>query len=68
MLLKKRYSDDEIPLVYFEKSAQDETRTHMPLPALPPQSSVSTNFTTCANAKKCPEQGLNLHVVANTSP
>ena len=28
--------------------AQNETRTHTPLPALPPQSSVYTNFTTCA--------------------
>ena len=28
--------------------AQDQTRTDTPLPALPPQSSVSTNFTTCA--------------------
>jgi hypothetical protein len=36
--------------------AQDETRTHTPLPALPPQSSVYTNFTTCAYNRKCPEQ------------
>ena len=28
--------------------AQDETRTHTPFPALPPQGSVYTNFTTCA--------------------
>lgn len=29
-------------------SAQGETRTRMPLTALPPQSSMSTNFTTWA--------------------
>ena len=29
-------------------SAQDETRTHTILRPLPPQSSVYTNFTTCA--------------------
>ena len=29
-------------------SAQDETRTHTALRPLPPQSSVYTNFTTCA--------------------
>ena len=28
--------------------AQDETRTHTVLRPLPPQSSVYTNFTTCA--------------------
>ena len=37
--------------------AQDETRTHTILRPLPPQSSVYTNFTTCA----CPEQDSNLH-------
>ena len=31
-------------------SAQDETRTHTILRPLPPQSSVYTNFTTCALA------------------
>ena len=39
------------------QSAQDETRTHTILRPLPPQSSVYTNFTTCA----CPEQDSNLH-------
>ena len=39
-------------------SAQDETRTHTILRPLPPQSSVYTNFTTCA---ECPEQDSNLH-------
>ena len=38
--------------------AQDETRTHTILRPLPPQSSVYTNFTTCA---ECPEQDSNLH-------
>ena len=38
--------------------AQDETRTHTLLRPLPPQSSVYTNFTTCA---LCPEQDSNLH-------
>ncbi len=38
--------------------AQDETRTHTILRPLPPQSSVYTNFTTCAS---CPEQDSNLH-------
>ncbi len=54
-------------MLLFRFSAQDEIRTHTPLPALPPQSSVYTNFTTCA-CWGCPEQGSNLHVVANTSP
>ena len=31
--------------------AQDETRTHTTLQSLPPQSSVYTNFTTCASSK-----------------
>ena len=39
--------------------AQDETRTHTVLRPLPPQSSVYTNFTTCA---LCPKQDSNLHV------
>ncbi len=39
--------------------AQDETRTHTILRPLPPQSSVYTNFTTCALG--CPEQDSNLH-------
>ena len=42
-------------------SAQDETRTHTILRPLPPQSSVYTNFTTCARAFLCPEQDSNLH-------
>ena len=41
--------------------AQDETRTHTILRPLPPQSSVYTNFTTCARAFLCPEQDSNLH-------
>ena len=31
--------------------AQDETRTHTALRPLPPQSSVYTNFTTCASSQ-----------------
>ena len=31
--------------------AQDETRTHTTLLSLPPQSSVYTNFTTCASSQ-----------------
>ena len=31
--------------------AQDETRTHTVLRPLPPQSSVYTNFTTCASSE-----------------
>ena len=51
---------------FFCLSAQDETRTHTILRPLPPQSSVYTNFTTCASrsAKEqivCPEQDSNLH-------
>ena len=42
-----------------KKCAQDETRTHTVLRPLPPQSSVYTNFTTCA---LCPKQDSNLHV------
>ena len=42
--------------------AQDETRTHTILRPLPPQSSVYTNFTTCARVSfLCPEQDSNLH-------
>lgn len=33
----------------FHLCTQDESRTHTPQPALPPQSSVSTNSTTCAS-------------------
>ncbi len=35
-------------LLIFNPCAQDETRTHTALRPLPPQSSVYTNFTTCA--------------------
>ena len=35
-------------LTKMSQSAQDETRTHTTLLPLPPQSSVYTNFTTCA--------------------
>ena len=35
-------------LIAFFSCAQDETRTHTALRPLPPQSSVYTNFTTCA--------------------
>ena len=52
MDIKKRH-----PLTKMSQSAQDETRTHTILRPLPPQSSVYTNFTTCA----CPEQDSNLH-------
>ena len=45
-------------LLIFNPCAQDETRTHTILRPLPPQSSVYTNFTTCA---LCPEQDSNLH-------
>ncbi len=43
-------------LIYFinykERGARNEIRTHTPKPALPPQSSVSTNFTIRAFAFK----------------
>ena len=45
-------------LLIYNPCAQDETRTHTILRPLPPQSSVYTNFTTCAS---CPEQDSNLH-------
>ena len=45
------------------RCAQDETRTHTILRPLPPQSSVYTNFTTCA---ECPRQDSNLHVVKHS--
>ena len=55
-------------LLIFNPCAQDETRTHTILRPLPPQSSVYTNFTTCAFAfalfsaiDACPEQDSNLH-------
>ena len=57
--------------------AQDETRTHTTLLPLPPQSSVYTNFTTCAFRNLiaiclrslhslCPEQDSNLHTSRHT--
>ena len=49
-------------LLIFNPCAQDETRTHTILRPLPPQSSVYTNFTTCARGFfLCPEQDSNLH-------
>ena len=49
-------------LLIFNPCAQDETRTHTILRPLPPQSSVYTNFTTCAGVFfLCPEQDSNLH-------
>ena len=38
-------------LLIFNPCAQDETRTHTILRPLPPQSSVYTNFTTCADKR-----------------
>ena len=38
-------------LLIFNPCAQDETRTHTILRPLPPQSSVYTNFTTCASQR-----------------
>ncbi len=38
-------------LLIFNPCAQDETRTHTILRPLPPQSSVYTNFTTCARVR-----------------
>ena len=43
MEIKKRHLPKKM-----SQSAQDETRTHTILRPLPPQSSVYTNFTTCA--------------------
>ena len=39
-------------LLIFNPCAQDETRTHTILRPLPPQSSVYTNFTTCASRQR----------------
>ena len=47
-MLLTNYMDNYL-FLFFTKCAQNETRTHTPEPALPPQSSVSTNFTICAN-------------------
>lgn len=46
-MLLTNYMDNYL-FLFFTKCAQNETRTHTPEPALPPQSSVSTNFTTWA--------------------
>ena len=48
MEIKKRH-----PHTKMSQSAQDETRTHTILRPLPPQSSVYTNFTTCAELREC---------------
>ena len=69
-------------LLIFNPCAQDETRTHTTLLPLPPQSSVYTNFTTCARTSVrfytdsnvcdirkialCPEQDSNLHTSRHT--
>gem|GEM_PF-6550235 len=57
-------------LLIFNPCAQDETRTHTTLLPLPPQSSVYTNFTTCAHliirSLLCPEQDSNLHTSRHT--
>ena len=42
------YGQKKSPIFNRALSAQDETRTHTILRPLPPQSSVYTNFTTCA--------------------
>ena len=47
-MLLTNYMDNYL-FLFFTKCAQNETRTHTPEPALPPQSSVSTNFTIRAN-------------------
>ena len=49
-------------------SAQDETRTHTILRPLPPQSSVYTNFTTCARAFFVPRTGLEPAHLAACAP
>ena len=53
-------------------SAQDETRTHTILRPLPPQSSVYTNFTTCARVRHrtlaVPRTGLEPARLATYAP
>ena len=46
--------------------AQDETRTHTALRPLPPQSSVYTNFTTCAGTIKFVERKTGLEPATPT--
>ena len=46
MEIKKRHLPKKM-----SHCAQDETRTHTILRPLPPQSSVYTNFTTCADKR-----------------
>ena len=48
----KRKADNPYGLSAFSLCAKEETRTPTPEPALPPQSSVSTNFTTFAFVPK----------------
>ena len=45
-------------LLIFNPCAQNETRTHTALRPLSPQSSVYTNFTTCAREFIVPKTGL----------
>ena len=45
-------------LLIFNPCAQDETRTHTILRPLPPQSSVYTNFTTCARVSDAPSKSV----------
>ena len=52
-------------LLIFNPCAQDETRTHTILRPLPPQSSVYTNFTTCAYV---PRTGLEPAHLAACAP
>ena len=52
-------------LLIFNPCAQDETRTHTILRPLPPQSSVYTNFTTCA---RVPRTGLEPAHLAACAP
>ena len=55
-------------LLIFNPCAQDETRTHTILRPLPPQSSVYTNFTTCARAFFVPRTGLEPAHLAACAP
>ena len=53
-------------LLIFNPCAQDETRTHTILRPLPPQSSVYTNFTTCASLQLCCSSALIRTLVPRT--